>query len=97
MWKKFHISQISNVISATLLKIINISILTGNFPENLKLGKILPIHKGGAKKKHSDFRPISVLSVISKLIEKHVTKRLFGFLNKYDILHKSQSGFQKHH
>ena len=38
-----------------------------------------------------------MLSVISKLIDKHVTKHFFGYLNKYDILHKSQSGFRKHH
>ena len=38
-----------------------------------------------------------MLPVISKLIEKHATKHLFGYLNKYDILHKSQSGFRKHH
>ena len=45
----------------------------------------------------SNFRPISILSVISKLLEKHITKHLFAYLNKYDILHKSQSGFRKHH
>ena len=38
-----------------------------------------------------------MLPVLSKLIEKHVTKHLFGYLNKYDIFHKSQSGFSKHH
>ena len=38
-----------------------------------------------------------MLPVVSKIIEKHVTKHLFGFLNKYDLLHKSQSGFRKHH
>ena len=43
------------------------------------------------------YRPIPVLSVVSKLIEKHVTKHLFGYLNKYNLLHKSQLGFRKHH
>ena len=87
----------SNVIAHPLLQIINISIHTGTFPDNLKLGKILPIFKGGAKSDPSNYRPISILSVISKIIEKHVTKHLFGYLNKYDLLHKSQSGFRKHH
>ena len=36
------------------------------------------------------------LSVLSKLLEKHVTKHLFAYSNKYSLLHKSQSGFRKH-
>ena len=87
----------AEVISPTLLRIINNSISSGHFPETLKIAKILPIHKGGAKNDPSNYRPISILSVISKLIEKHVTKHLFGFLNEYNLLHKSQSSFRKHH
>ena len=87
----------SDVLVHPLLKIINISIINGNFPDTLKLGKILPIFNGGDKTDSSNYRPISVLSVISKLIEKYVTKHLFGYLNKYNLLHKSQSGFRKHH
>ena len=64
---------------------------------NSKIAKIFPIHKGGPTDDPSNYRPISVLPVLSKIIEKHVTKHLFGYLNKYDILHKSQSGFLKHH
>ena len=91
------IKSSSDVLVHPLLKIINISIINGNFPDTLKLGKILPIFKGGDKTDLSNYRPISVLSVISKLIEKHVTKHLFGYLNKYNLLYKSQSGFRKHH
>ena len=86
-----------NVIANPLLQIINICIHTGTFPASLKLAKMLTIFKGGDKSDPSNYRPISILSVISKLIEKHVTKQLFGYLNKYDLLHKSQSGFRKHH
>ena len=56
-----------------------------------------PIHKGGPTDDPSNYRPISVLPVPSKFIKKYVTKHLFGYLNKYDILHKSQSGFRKYH
>ena len=52
---------------------------------------------GGAKSDPANYRHISILPVASKLIEKHVTKHLLGHLNKYDLLHKSQSGFRKHH
>ena len=87
----------ADIISPTLLQIINISLQSGHFPDSLKIAKIFPIHKGGPTDDPSNYRPISLLPVLSKLIEKHVTKHLFGYLNKYDILHKSQSGFRKHH
>ena len=87
----------SEIISSTLLDIINASFITGNFPDSLKSARIHPIHKGGAKCDPANYRPISILPVISKIIEKHVTKHLFGYLNTYQLLQKSQSGFRKHH
>ncbi|MCW4336379.1 MAG: reverse transcriptase domain-containing protein [Candidatus Thiodiazotropha endolucinida] len=87
----------SDIICPTLLDIINVGFISGNFPDSLKTARINPIHKGGARCDPANYRPISILSVISKIIEKHVTKHLFGYLNKYQLLHKSQSGFRKHH
>ena len=87
----------ANAIAPTLLKIINTSLQNGQFPEPLKIAKLKPIHKGGPKSDPSNYRPISVLPVLSKIIEKHITKHIFAYLNKYDILHKSQSGFRKNH
>ena len=84
-------------VCPTLLNIINISFRTGVFPDSLKLAKILPIHKGGSKSDPSNYRLISILSVLSKIIEKHVTKHLFAYMNKYNVSHKSQSGFRKNH
>ncbi|MCG8048126.1 MAG: reverse transcriptase domain-containing protein, partial [Candidatus Thiodiazotropha endolucinida] len=85
------------VVCPTLLNIINSSIATGTFPSSLKHAKILPIHKGGLKSDPSNYRPIAILSILSKVIEKHVTKHLFAYINKYNVLHKSQSGFRKNH
>ena len=87
----------AEAVAPILLEIINLSLTNGQFPESLKLAKIKPIHKGGPKSDPSNYRPISVLPVISKIVEKHVTKHLFAYLKKYDILHKSQSGFRKNH
>ena len=69
----------ATIVCPTLLKIINSSFKTGVFPDSLKLAKILPIHKGGSKSDPSNYRPISILSVLSKIIEKHVTKHLFAY------------------
>ena len=87
----------AHVISPSLLEIINVSISTGIFPDALKLAKLIPPHKGGAKGDPANYRPTSILSVLSKIIEKHVTKHLLAYMNKYKILHTSQSGFHKNH
>ena len=84
------------VIAPYLLKIINIGIQTGSFPQLLKNAKRFPIYKGGPKNDPSNYRPISILP-IPKLIEKHVTKHLFMYLNKYHLIHISQSGFRQNH
>ena len=83
----------ASTIAPTLLNIINLSFEEGHFPDILKIAKLFPIHKAGAKQDPSNYRPMSILPVLSKIIEKHITKHVFAFLNKYNVLHKSQSGF----
>ena len=85
------------VIAPSLLKIKIIGIQTRTFPQLLKIAKLFPIHKGGPNNDPSNYRPISILPVISKIIEKHVTKQLFAYLNKYNLTHISQSGFRQNH
>ena len=52
---------------------INISLHTGVFPDELKEAKVFPIHEDP-----SNYTPISILPIVSKVIEKHVTKHLFA-------------------
>ena len=80
-----------DVLLPSLLQMINISLHTGVFPGVLKEARVFPIHKGGPSEDPSKYRPISILPVNSKGIEKHVTKRLFAYLNKYKLLHEAQS------
>ena len=54
----------AEIIAPALLKIINISLLNGQFPESFKLAKIKPIHKGGPKSDPSNYRPIPVFLVL---------------------------------
>ena len=86
-----------DAISPSIAELINKSITTGCFPSQLKQAKVLPIYKGGDKTDPSNYRPISILPTISKIFEKHVHKHLMGFLNKYKLLHESQSGFRHKH
>ena len=67
----------------------------GLVPDMAKLAKIIPIDKEKDKKKISNYRPISLLPVISKILEKVVHKNLYTFLEKNKVLYQSQYGFRK--
>ena len=86
-----------SVISPSITLLINKSIATGIFPAQLKQAKVLPVYKGGTKSDPSNYRPISILPTVSKIFEKHMNTHLMGFLNKYKLLHESQSGFRHKH
>ena len=75
--------------------IINISLLTGVYPDLLKIAKIIPIHKGGSTQDINNYRPISLLSIFDKIIEKLIHKRLYSFLESQNILYHNQFGFRK--
>ena len=87
----------ANVIAPFIASLINKSITSGTFPNQLKCAKVYPIFKGGSKSDPSNYRPISVLPTISKIFEKHVNKHLMNYLNKYKLIHESQSGFRQKH
>ena len=87
----------NSVLAPSVAAIINKSIKTGTFPDQLKLAKEYPIHKSGPKSDPANYRPISILPTISKIFEKHINKHLVAFLNKYKLIHKNQSGFREKH
>ena len=67
----------------------------GIFPVQLKMANVVPIYKTGNKHVFSNFRPVSVLPVFSKLLEKLMYSRLMDFITRNKLLHKHQFGFQK--
>jgi hypothetical protein len=77
-----------------LTSIINSSFKTGIFPSELKIAKVVPIHKDGSKSEVSNYRPISLLSSFSKIFEKAMYARLINFLNSNNTLTESQYGFR---
>ena len=84
-------------ISPFLTRIINKCFFLGHFPDCLKKAKVIPIFKGEAPEKPENWRPISITSCTSKLIEKLVQKRLTSFLSKHNILSNYQFGYRKQH
>ena len=63
----------------------------------MKIAKIIPLYKSGDNQSYCNYRPISILPSLSKILEKTVYKRLTDYLNKYDILNTSQYGFRHGH
>ena len=84
----------ASVISVPLTKLINLSISTGIFPDEWKMAKVVPLHKKGSTLDRGNYRPVSVLSTLSKLLEKHVHSSFYSFLTEHKLLHSAQSGFR---
>ena len=87
----------ADVISPYFTYLVDFMFTKGIFPNALKIAKVIPIHKSGSKQAVENYRPISLLSPFSKIVEKIIKTRLVSFLNKNEILYKRQSGFRKKH
>ena len=86
---------VADLIVFPLCHIINTSFSKGIFPEKLKIMKVIPLHKGGSTQDSNNFRPISLLSIFDKIMEKILHKRLYQFLEHHHILFENQFGFRK--
>jgi len=91
------LKKIIGSIVTPLVHLFNISISTGTVPSHLKVAKVIPIFKSGDKYSFNNYRPISVLPAISKILEKLVYKRIYDFINKHNILTPDQFGFRPKH
>ena len=83
------------VIAPTLTKIFNQSITTSIFPEDSKVAIYSPLHKTGSKLECNDYRPISVLSAVTKLFEKLISNQAYIYLETNGIPTQQQAGFRK--
>lgn len=89
------IKATKNLIAPVLSHIINLSFEQGLFPDKLKLTVVSPIHKTGNKHTVENYRPISKITIFSKIFEKAMFHRITSFTNKIGILDQNQHGFQK--
>lgn len=75
--------------------IVNLSFSKGTCPEHFKIAEVVPVFKNGDKHQASNYRPISLISNLSKIWEKLLHSRILNFLNKHNIISKLQYGFCK--
>lgn len=89
------IKQNMKHLIAPITHICNLSFKTAVFPKALKKSVILPIYKNGDKSSVTNYRPISILPVLSKILERLMNNRLVKYLEKYDLLASNQYGFRR--
>ena len=83
------------LVSKPLMLIFNKAITTGQYPDSLKIAKVIPLYKKGENTLVNNYRPISLLSLLNKIFEKMLCRRLYKFLVKHNVLYKYQFGFRK--
>ena len=82
-----------NEFAEPLCLLFNKSLHERVFPDQWKIAYVIPLFKSGDKSLPSNYRPVSLLSCVSKLLEKIVFKNIFNHLHGNKLLYKYQSGF----
>ena len=88
---------LKSVLAIPLQLLFNYSFYSGTVPDQYKVARVVPIHKKGSTCLVSNYRPISLLSIFNKLIEKLMYNRIISFLEKFSILYNNQFGFRSKH
>ena len=91
------LKQLSEALSFPLSLIFNTSIYTGKFPELMKLAEIIPLYKGKDQDKRVNYRPVSLLLMMFKVLEKIIYKRMYGFITNITSLKTSMGSRIKGH
>ena len=91
------LKSIKDEIAKPLTIIINQSLKTGIFPDALKIAKVKPLYKKGDNFSLNNYRPISLLPTISKIIERVMYTQLYIYFNAKNLLSEQQYGFRSQH
>ena len=85
----------ANIIAEPLMHVINQSLSSGIIPNDFKVGRVVPLFKSGSSSNIDNFRPISVLPLVSKILEKCVYDQVVLHLESNHLLSSQQFGFRK--
>ena len=99
-WDEIDASNLkisSTTIVVPFTHICNLSLLNGVFPKELKTARVCPIFKNGNPMHFVQYRPVSVLPVMSKVLEKIMYNRVYSFLQDLKLLYEFQFGFRPKH
>ena len=91
------LKRCATVLAPSLTRIFNTSIVTGTVPHLFKKATITPIHKSGDKTQAGNYRPISLLPIVSKILEKVVSTQFKEYLNEHNFLPSEQFAYRQGH
>ena len=84
-------------IADSLTYIFNQSVTLSSFPNDWKMARVIPLYKDGHRNIPGNYRPISVLPTISKIIKRILYNQLYNYLTEFGLLSSAQFGFRKSH
>ena len=87
----------SAAVNQSVTFLVNLSLTASIVPDEWKQAGVVPLHKSGGREVMDNYRPISILPVISKISKKAVNVQLQQYLNQHGLLHSFQSWFRRHH
>ena len=87
----------ANSIAPSLTHIFNHGLISNCFPDEWKMARLVPIHKKGPRDLIENYRPISILPVISKIMERILSEQIYQYLSDNSLLTEYQYGFRKMH
>ena len=91
------LKELAPILSEPLSIIVNQSMQTGIFPDIMKMAEVVPLYKGKSRENETNYRPISLLTTMSKVMEKVVYQRVYQFLTNTGQICKKQYGFCSNH
>ena len=94
-WMRYLLKDGAEVLTKPICDIINLSIKLSTFPDKCKIAKLIPLFKKGFKTDPKNYRPISLLFLLSKSIKKTIHTQTQEYLDKHSLIYKFQSGFRK--
>ena len=84
----------ADYIASPLSYVFNMSLSKGVFPDAMKIAKVTPVYKKGAKDSLGNYRPISVLPLLAKVFEKLINKQLLHYFETNNLFYDEQYGFR---
>lgn len=87
----------ADILAPSLSLLFNRSLAHGCFPDEMKIGTIRPLFKGGDPSQPRNYRPVSLLPVVSKVLERLVHEQLSDYLTRHSLIPDTQFGYRKHH